>query len=188
MGMDIYLEDSAVETKRKAYRTRLKKCLALRDKAKDRREQARHQKKADEWYEKAYSGRVGYFRVNYNDYSLSCWLMHNIDPKARGDWGIEPFYSAVSGKDEPIITDTSFHKELLETARRWYGKASKLKGKESVLVVTDYGKSDLKSDRWVRKKVVLTPERTDDYIEWLRELVDFAKLAVETGSPIYVSA
>ena len=188
MGMDIYLEDSAVETKRKACRKRLKKCLALRDKAKDTRERARHQRKADEWYEKAYNARVGYFRVNYNDYSLSCWLMHNIDPKAKGDWGIEPFWSAVSGKDEPIITDTSFHRELLKTARRWYGKASKLKGKESFLMVTDYNKSDLESNRWIKKKVMLPPERTDDYIERLRELVEFAELAVETGSPIYVSA
>ena len=36
--------------------------------------------------------------------------------------------------------------------------------------------------------VVLKPEQTDDYIGWLKELVDFAELAVKTKAPIEVSA
>jgi hypothetical protein len=188
MGMDIYLEDPTVEAKREGCQKALHRALRLRDRAKDDEERARYQKKADEWYEKMYSGKMGYFRVSYNDYSISYWLMCNIDPKAKGEWGIEPFYSAVKNKEEPRITDVAFHRNLLKTARRWYEKACTLKGKKSVLMVTDYEKSDFEKDKWVKKKVVLEPKRTDEYIEWLKELVDFAELAVKTGKPIYVSA
>lgn len=188
MGMDIYLEDPKLAAKRKDYRNRLRKYVGLRNRAKDKHQQARYQKKVDEWYEKIYCAKMGYFRVNYNDYSLSYWLMYNIDPKAKGDWGIEPFYSAVEDKEEPLITDVSFHKKLLETAQGWYDKACKLKGKASVLNVTDYKESDFEKEKWVKKKVTLKPEQTDEYIEWLKELVNFADLAVKTGKPIHVWA
>jgi len=188
MGMDIYLEDPEIKAKREEREKTFDKYVALRNEAKDKKEEARYQKKVEEWYGKMLCAETGYFRVNYNPHSLSYWLETNIDPNAKGEWGIEPFYSAVKDKKEPLITDVSFHRELLETARRWYDKACTLKGKETFLLVMDYEKSSVEKNKLVRKKVVLKPKETDGYIEWLKELVDFAELAVKTGKPIYVSA
>ncbi len=189
MGMDIYLENPEIKAMRKKYKRNFRKYVKLRDAAKynkDEEEEKRYQEKVEKWYNKMYNGKMGYFRVSYNDYSISWWLMYNIDEEAKADWGIEPFYSASRDKKDHMIKDTSFHRELLDTAKRWYEKALKLKGKESFLMVTEYKKSSFEKNRLVKKKVVLKPKETDSYIKWLKELVDFAELAVRTKSPISV--
>jgi hypothetical protein len=76
---------------------------------------------------------------------------------------------------------------LLRTARNWYRKAEKLKGKESYLMVMDIEKTDLDKGGLVRNRVVLDGKETNRYIELLKELVIFAELAVKTKSPISVS-
>ena len=114
--------------------------------------------------------------------------MYNIDPKAEGEWGLEPFYSAIKGKKEPIIRSKAFGVNPLKTARRWYEEALKLRDKESFLMVPDFEKSNFKKNRFVSKKVILKPKETNGYIDQVKDLVTFAELAVKTKSPIYVSA
>ena len=188
MGMDIYLKDPEIEARRKRYRKTFRKYVALRDQTEDKQTRERYQKKVWEWYERMFCGKMGYFRVNYNDYSISYWLEYNIDPEAKAAWGIEPFYSASRASKDGLITDKAFHKGLLETARRWYGKALKLKDKQSMLMATDYAKSHSDKGKWVKKQVTLKPKQTNSYIEYLKELVEFAELAVKTQAPIEVSA
>ena len=163
MGMDIYLENPEIKAMRKKYKRNFHKYVKLRDAAKynkDKEEEKRYQEKVEEWYNKMFNGKMGYFRVSYNDYSISWWLMYNIDEEAKADWGIEPFYSASRDKKDHMIKDVSFHRELLDTAKKWYEKALQLKGKESFLVVTDYEKTRRNKGKLVRKKVMLKPEKT----------------------------
>ena len=186
--MDIYLEDKKLKEKaKKAYQMRWH-YVKRRDAEKDEVEKAKLQRKVDQWWAIQCSPKAGCFRVNYNSYSLSYWLAYNIDPKAKGEWGLEPFYSAIKDKKEPIIKSKAFGVNLLKTARRWYEKALKLKDKESFLMVVDLKKSSFKKNRFVSKKVILKPEETNDYIDQVKDLVTFAELAVKTKSPIYVSA
>jgi hypothetical protein len=187
MGMDIYLESHEVIDRRMAAQKRYYHWVKLRDKEKDRKKQAELQRQVEKWFDRIYSERNGYFRVNYNDYSISHWLQYNIDEKAKGEWGLEPFYSAVKDKEEPEIRSERFRQELLRTARKWYRKAEKLKGKESYLMVMDIEKTDLDKGRLMRNRVVLDGKETNRYIELLKELVIFAELAVKTKSPISVS-
>ncbi len=106
---------------------------------------------------------------------------------SRGEWGLEPFYSAIKGGRESIIKSKAFGINLLKTARRWYEKALKLKDKESFLMVPDVEKSDFKKNRFVSRKVILKPKETNGYIDQVKDLVTFAELAVKTKIPIYVS-
>jgi hypothetical protein len=188
MGMDIYLRDPEIEARRKRYRKTFRKYVALRDQAEDKQTKERYQRKVWEWYERMFCGRMGYFRVNYNDYSISYWLECNIGPEAKAAWGIDPFYSASLDNEDGLITGVSFHKRLLKTAREWYQKALEFKDKESIVLPTDYQKSSLDTSKWVKKQVTLKPEQTNSYIEHLEELVDSAELAVKTQTPIEVSA
>jgi len=187
MGMDIYLEDSESRALRNTARKRFDQMVMLRDKEKDEGKKKSLQRRVLKSYDVLFSAENGYFRVNYNDYSISYWLQYNIDEEAKGAWGLEPFYSAVKGMKKPIIRSESFRQELLTTARRWYNSAVKLKGKESYLFVPDAKKSDFGKGEIIRRKVALKGKETDRYIAWLRKLVVFAELAVKHRSPIYVS-
>jgi len=187
MGMDIYLEGEVFKARRERAQRRFYDWVELRNEEKDGKKQAELQEHVWKWFDILHSPKSGYFRVSYNPYSLSYWLQYNVDEKAKGDWGIEPFYSAVKGKREPIIRSEKFRLELLKTVRNWYKKALLLKDKKSYLMVPDHKRSDPGKDRWVRKKVVLPPKVTNDYVEQLKDLVVFAKLAVKTKSPICVS-
>jgi len=187
MGMDIYLEAELLKAQREKAEIEFDHWVKLRDAEKDKRKRAKLQKQVWKWFNAMDCAKNGYFRVNYNDYSLSYWLQYNVDERAKGDWGLEPFYSAVKDRKEPMIRSERFRQELLKTARGWYRKAVKLKGRESYLMALDWEKSDLKKGKWVRKKVVLKGAETNEYIRWLKDLVVFAELAVKTKSPIYVS-
>jgi len=171
MGMDIYLEAELLKAQREKAKIEFEHWVRLRDAEKDSRKRAKRQKQVWKWFDIMNGARNGYFRVNYNDYSLSYWLQYNIDERAKGEWGLEPFYSAVKGKREPIIRSERFRRELLKTAWGWYKKAVKLKGKESYLEVLDMEKSDLKKGKWAWKRVVLKGKETDWYIIRLKDLV-----------------
>jgi len=186
MGMDIYLEDRESKARRDRARKRFEHLVMLRDEEKDEGRKKSLQRQVLKSYEAMCSAKNGYFRISYNDYSLSYWLQDNIDEQAKGEWGLEPFYSAVKGMKKPVIRSERFRQELLTTARRWYNKAVKLKGKESYLFALDTRKSDFSKGEFVKSKVVLKGKETNWYIEWLKELVVFAERAVEKKSPIYV--
>lgn len=188
MGMDIYLEHARFEDSRKKVEQELYQWVERRNRENDPNKKEEYQREVERYYEQIFCAKNGYFRVNYNDYSLSYWLMYNVDEKAKADWGLEPFYSAIEGKEEPIIDSDEFRANLLETAKRWYQKALTLEDKESFLVVLDTEKSDPRKDPWAYKEIILKPEETNRYIERLKELVEFAELAVKTKSAIYVDA
>ncbi len=188
MGMIIYLENKKLKEKTKMARQMIPHYVRRRDAEKDEVEKAKLRQEMEQWWVTLYSPENGYFRVNYNAYSLSYWLMYNIDSTAKGEWGLEPFYSAIKDKKEPIIKSKAFRINLLKTARRWYKKALKLKDKESFVMVVDLKKSSFKKNRFVSKKVILKPKETNGYIDQVKDLVTFAELAVKTKSPIYVSA
>ena len=186
MGMDIYLEDSESKALREKARTQFEQLVRQRDMEKDESKRNSLQKQVLSSYDATYSAENGYFRVNYNDYSLSYWLQYNVDEHAKGDWGLEPFYSAVKDRKEPIIRSERFRQELLMTARKWYNISVKLKDRESYLFVLDSNKSSFDKGEFVKSKVVLKGEQTNGYIRWLKELVVFAERADERKSPIYV--
>ena len=76
--MDIYLENPKIKAMRKKYKRNFHKYVKLRDAAKyrkDKEEEKRYQEKVEEWYNKMFNGKMGYFRVSYNDYSISWWLL-----------------------------------------------------------------------------------------------------------------
>jgi len=184
MGMDIYLEAQEFKARREKARKRFYHWVQLRDEAKGVLEKEELQKQVMKWFEIMNSGKNGFFRVSYNDYSISYWLQYNVDEKAKGDWGLELFYLAVKGKKSPVIRSERFRQELLETTRRWYRKAVKLKDKKTYLVV---GMERSKNGSLVEKKLVISGKRTNWYIRWLKDLVVFAEQAVRTKSSIYVS-
>jgi hypothetical protein len=187
MGMDIYLEDRESRARRDRARKRFEHLVMLRDEEKDESRKKSLHRQVLKSYDVICSAENGYFRVNYNDYSISYWLQYNVDKQAKGEWGLEPFYSAVKGMKKPVIRSERFRQELLTTARRWYNSAVKLKDKESYLFALDTRKSDFDKGEYVRSKVVLKGKQTNGYIVWLRNLVVFAELAVKHRSPIYVS-
>ena len=102
MGMDIYLECKEMKELRESFQAEFQELCNLRDKAKTKWIKDWLQEKVEEAYAKTFNGETGYYRVNYNDYSISYWIQHNIDHEAKGDWGLEPFYSAVKDLEEPI--------------------------------------------------------------------------------------
>jgi len=71
MGMDIYLEDRESRVRRHRACKRFERLVMLRDAEKDSKKRARLQKQVWKWYYTMNSARNGYFRVNYNDYSIS---------------------------------------------------------------------------------------------------------------------
>ena len=115
------------------------------------------------------NGAKGYFRDCYNNYSLANWLTRNIDPEARGDWGLRIF-----DKEQEGFNTRKWREELYKTVKKWLNKAENLRDK-----VTYAGYPD-------SKPIKLSPEKTNDFIDWLKELVSFAELVVTTNSRVDV--
>ena len=95
MGMDIYalpLHEESQE--RQGYERQFNAWVVKREKARrrgDGKAQEAAQKKVEFYFGLMHSGRLGYFRVNYNPFSLSWWIEYNIEKEAKGDWGLAIF-------------------------------------------------------------------------------------------------
>ncbi len=175
MGMDIYGENH--ERLTQTFQAKFDQAVAYREQfPRDSKEYEEAQKEVHRWYEEMHKPENEYFRVSYNPYSLAWWIHYNLDESAKGSWGLEPFYSA-SEKENPIRSD-AFREELVKTAKEWYEKALDLKDQPSFLV------NHLDRDA----NVVLTPEDTNSYIDYLHDLVVFAETVKKRKSAITVSA
>ena len=113
------------------------------------------------------SHEVGYFRDCYNSYSLANWLTQNIDPHARGEWGLEVF-----DRGRNNFNTQEWREELLDKTREWFIKARRLKGKQTYVGYPG------------EKRMKVSPERTEEYIEWLEELVKFAELVYKRKATV----
>jgi len=113
--------------------------------------------------------KVGYFRDCYNSYSLANWLSQNIDSNARGAWGLEIF-----DPDRPNFNTPAWRAELLSKAVMWLTKAFQLRGRESFAGYPG------------EERIKLPAKQTDEYIEWLAELVKFAELVNERKASVRV--
>ena len=174
MGMDIYGENH--ERLTQTFQGKFDQAVAYREQfPRDSKEYEEAQKEVHRWYEEMHKPENEYFRVSYNPYSLAWWIHSNVDESAKGSWGLEPFYSA-SEKENPIRS-AKFRDELLKTATQWYKKALELKDQRSYLADSDKA-----------EKVVLKPEQTNSYIEYLHDLVVFAETVKKRRSTIKVSA
>ena len=170
MGMDIYalpLHEESQE--RQGYERQFNAWVVKREKTRrrgDEKAEEAAQKKVEFYFGLMHSGRLGYFRVNYNPFSLSWWIEYNIEKEAKGDWGLAIFYDAVKGKAEPVIDDDGFRDQLLATSRRWYEKALGLKDKESVISEPEYDYSGDAPKQMGTKTHRLSPKETNGYIDW----------------------
>ena len=77
-------------------------------------------------------------------------------------------------KEQEGFNTKKWREELYKTVKRWMKKAEKLRNK-----VTYAGYPD-------SKPIKLSPEKTNDFIDWLKELVSFAELVVKTNSRVDV--
>ena len=192
MGMDVYAQPLFKESEeRKNYERKFETWVAKRDQARaagNKEAEQAGQRMVERYYNRMYRGRMGYFRVNYNPFSLSWWLEFNVEKGAKGDWGLAIFYDAIQGKAERVIDDDEFRERLLATARRWYEKALSLKDRESLIHEPEYDHSGDKLRRTGAKTHQLNPKETNDYIDWLKELVDFAEVVAKEKCAIEVSA
>lgn len=68
-----------------------------------------------------------YFRDCYNPCSLANWLTRNVDPEARGEWGLAIFTEPALPLNSP-----AWRAQLLRLVTRWSRKAHRLRGKASV--------------------------------------------------------
>jgi hypothetical protein len=110
---------------------------------------------------------VGYFRDCYNSYSLANWLSQNIDPHARGDWGLEIF-----DRNRGDFNTQKWREELLNISKEWLIKAHRLKGKTTYVGYPS------------EERIALPLKRTEEYIEWLEELVKFADLIYQRRATV----
>lgn len=116
-------------------------------------------------------GTVGYFRDSYQRASLAGWLAANVDPAARGRFGLALF-------TEPTVplNSSEWREELLFAATLWATKARALRGRGTVL-----GSPGVDLE-------ILDEEATAFYIEWTIELLRFAEIVYATGSAVRVFA
>ena len=87
-----------------------------------------------------------------------------------------------------MIDDDGFRDQLLATSRRWYEKALGLKDKESVIYEPEYDYSGDAAKEVGTKTHRLSAEETNGYIDWLKDLVDFAEVVDKGKYAIRVSA
>ncbi len=110
-----------------------------------------------------------YFRDSYNRLSLANWIARNIDPDARGAWGL-----AIFTQPRHPLNSPEWRKDLLLATARWRDAAQELRGKAT--------KAGYLGDEIVH----LAPDETDTYIDDCEELADFAHLVVAEGLNVEV--
>lgn len=115
------------------------------------------------------NSEVGYFRDCYNRYSLANWISQNIDENARGTWGLEIFDT-----DRPNFNTPAWRSELLSKAVTWLTRAFGLRGQETYVGYPH------------QERIKIPASKTDEYIEWLEELVKFAELVNERKAKVIV--
>jgi hypothetical protein len=113
--------------------------------------------------------KVGYFRDCYNGYSLANWLSQNVDEKARGEWGLEIF-----DQKRPGFNTAAWRKELLSKSLKWFMRSVQLRGQETYVGYPG------------KERIKVPAEKTDDYIEWLEELLRFAELVNQRKAKVVV--
>lgn len=99
-----------------------------------------------------------YFTDCYNELSLANWIARNIDPAARGAWGL-----AIFTAPEPPLNSSAWRLRLLELATAWARSARALRGK-----VTEVGYPGDEPRR-------LAPNETEEYIQECEDLLTFAR-------------
>jgi len=180
MGMDIYLEAKDFQEQREILRAALTSIYARADKAESEGKETEWEWRAvaSDVFNIMYSGGMGYYRCSYNAVSIGNWLACNIQKRAKGDWGLAIFYDALKDLPEgssPIITSEAFRQKLLSTAKGWQEEAEKLRGKPT------------KVGYFGEEVSTIAVADTTWYVDYIGELVEFAEVAIETESPIYVS-
>ncbi len=99
-----------------------------------------------------------YFTDCYNELSLANWISRNIDPTARGAWGL-----AIFTAPEPPLNSAGWRLRLLELATAWARSARALRGK-----VTEVGYPGDEAQK-------VTPKETEEFIQECEDLLAFAR-------------
>lgn len=112
-----------------------------------------------------------YFRDSYGPYSLANWLSRNIDPTARGNWGL-----AIFTEPRLPLESSAWRAELLRLATAWHEAALGLRGRTSL---TGYPEDT---------PVVIPLQDTIGYIEHCEWLLTFAQTVAREELRVVISA
>lgn len=109
------------------------------------------------------------FRDTYNSVSLANWLARNVDPEARGSWGLAIFTEPTESLNSP-----AWRRRLLGLARRWAEAARRLRGQETVAGYPDDPAEPVPA------------EETEFFIQECEYLLEFARRVYEDRLEVHV--
>ena len=112
---------------------------------------------------------VDHFRDCYNSHSLANWLAQNIDPDARGEVGL-----ALFDTNRRHFNTHQWRQSLLRTTQRWQTKAKGFRDKPSYVGYPH------------ERRIRISAEQTNHYLDWLEDLVRFARGVVECRAKVEV--
>jgi len=111
------------------------------------------------------------FRDTYGPRSLANWLARNVDPRARGDWGL-----AILTEPPTTLNSPEWRLRFYRKTMTWRNWASAFSGRISLAGYPE----DL--------PLIITPTETDQHLEALEDLYEFARLVWKNGLEVHISS
>lgn len=112
-----------------------------------------------------------YFRDSYGPRSLANWITRNIDPTARGSWGL-----AIFTEPDLPVNSAEWCCELVRLSTGWCEEARRLDGRTTLAGYPEDG------------PLIVGTQETHTYVEHCERLQRFAETVVKEGLQVVVSA